>query len=150
MILKMQLILFIGIPGCGKSTFYKERFFNTHMRISMDLLNTRNKEQRFMDLAFSLQKRMVIDNTNVLKDERSRYIAQARTNRYEVIGYYFESILSECLARNENRTGRDKIGRVGAIAKFTQLQPTSFDEGFDELYFVRIEESQFIVKTIEP
>ncbi|MEL6944740.1 MAG: ATP-binding protein, partial [Bacteroidota bacterium] len=36
----MQAILFIGIQASGKSTFYKERFFNTHVRISMDLLNT--------------------------------------------------------------------------------------------------------------
>jgi len=40
----MQIIIFIGIPASGKSSFYKELFFNSHIRISMDLLNTRNKE----------------------------------------------------------------------------------------------------------
>ena len=141
----MQLILFIGIPACGKSTFYKERFFNSHMRLSLDLLNTRNKEERFLDLAFSLQQRVVIDNTNVSRDERRKYITQAKGNRYEVVGYYFESILSDCLQRNENRMGKDKIEEIGIKAKLKQLQPPLLEEGFEALYFVRIEEGQFSV-----
>jgi len=144
----MQLIIFIGIPGSGKSTFYKERFFNTHLRLSLDLLNTRNKEQQFLDLAFSLQQRVVVDNTNVLKDERSKYIMQAKANRYEVMGYYFESKLWDCIQRNENRVGKDKIERVGVHTKFKQLQPPLPEEGFDSLYSVRIENDQFIVNTI--
>jgi predicted kinase len=146
----MQLILFIGIPGSGKSTFYKERFFNSHTRISLDLLNTRNKEQRFLDLAFSLQQRIVIDNTNVLKEERAKYIIQARLNRYDVIGYYFECNLTDCLHRNENRVGNDKIEKAGVIAKFKQLQPPSLDEDLDALYFVKIEQDQFVIKSIKP
>ena len=139
----MQLIIFVGIPGCGKSTFYKEQFFNSHLRLSLDLLNTRNKEQRFLNLALSLQQRVVIDNTNVLREERNKYITQAKEKRYEVIGYYFESILSDCLQRNEKRIGKDRIEKVGVIAKFKQLQPPSLDEGFDTLYLIRIEGDQF-------
>jgi predicted kinase len=144
----MQLILFVGIPGCGKSTFYKERFFNTHMRISLDLLNTRNKEKRFMNLAFTLQQRFVVDNTNVSKAERSSYIAQAKGNHYKVVGYYFDSLLSDCLQRNENRRGNEKIEKVGVITKFKQLQLPSLEEGFDELYFVKIEGDEFIVNPL--
>lgn len=144
----MQLIMFIGIPGCGKSTFYKEQFFNSHLRLSLDLLNTRNKEQRFLNLALSLQQRVVIDNTNVLREERNRYFTQAKEKRYEVVGYYFESNLSDCLERNEKRSGKDRIEKVGVIAKFKQLQPPSYDEGFDKLYFVKIEGDQFNVKSI--
>ncbi|MFN8578481.1 MAG: hypothetical protein U0354_16755 [Candidatus Sericytochromatia bacterium] len=39
----MEAIVFIGAQGSGKSTFYKDKFFNTHMRISLDLLNTSEK-----------------------------------------------------------------------------------------------------------
>lgn len=144
----MQLILFVGIPGCGKSTLYKDRFFNSYLRLSLDLLNTRNKEQRFLNLALSLQQRVVIDNTNVLREERSKYITQAKEKRYEVIGYHFESILSDCLQRSEKRIGKDRIENVGVIAKFKQLQAPSFDEGFDKLYFVKIEGDQFNVESI--
>ena len=37
----MEAIIFVGLPGSGKSSFYKERFFNSHVRISLDLLKTR-------------------------------------------------------------------------------------------------------------
>jgi len=70
----MQLIILIGIPGCGKSSFYKGQFFNSHLRLSLDLLKTRNKEQRFLNQALSLQQWIVIDNTNVLREERSKYM----------------------------------------------------------------------------
>jgi len=140
--------MFVGIPGCGKSTFYKEQFFNSHLRLSLDLLNTRNKEQRFLNLALSLQQRVVIDNTNVSREERNKYITQAKEKRYEVVGYYFDSNISDCLQRNEKRSGKDRIAKVGVIAKFKQLQPPSFDEGFDKLYFVKIDGDQFNVKTI--
>jgi predicted kinase len=40
----MEAILFIGIPASGKSTFYKERFFTTHIRVNLDMLKTRKRE----------------------------------------------------------------------------------------------------------
>jgi hypothetical protein len=76
------------------------------------------------------------------------YIAQAKENRYGVTGYYFESIVKDCLQRNENRIGDEKIEPVGVLAKFKQLQPPSLDEGFEALYSVKIAEDKFIVKSI--
>ena len=98
-----------------------------------------------MSLAYSLQQRMVLDNTNTTKVERSEHIQEAKANRFSVKGYYFESKLSVCLERNDHRTGKDKINRVGVIAKYNILQVPSLDEGFEELYYVKIENDQFIV-----
>ena len=42
----MEAIVFIGLQASGKSSFYKERFFSTHVRISLDLLRTRNRERQ--------------------------------------------------------------------------------------------------------
>jgi predicted kinase len=137
--------MFVGIPASGKSTFYKERFFHSHMRVSLDLFNTRNKENNFLGLAFSLQQRIVIDNTNVSKVDRARYIEQAKANRYTVIGYYFESNLADCLERNERRPGKERIDRVGVIAKLKNLELPMLCEGFDELYTVRLEDNKFII-----
>ncbi|WP_254082810.1 AAA family ATPase [Dawidia cretensis] len=138
--------MFVGIPASGKSTFYKERFFHSHMRVSLDLFNTRNKENKFLKLAFLLHQRVVIDNTNVAKVDRAPYIGQARANRYTVIGYYFESNLADCLERNERRSRNEKINRVGVIAKLKNLEPPKLQEGFDELYAVQLGGSEFIIK----
>ena len=43
--LKMEAVILIGIQGAGKSTFYKDRFFNTHVRINLDMLKTRHREK---------------------------------------------------------------------------------------------------------
>ena len=68
----MQAIIFIGIQATGKSTFYKTNFFNSHIRLSMDLLNTRNKENRFLETCFHTQARFVVDNTNPTSEERKK------------------------------------------------------------------------------
>lgn len=33
----MQAVIFVGLQGAGKTTFYKERFFATHLRLSLDM-----------------------------------------------------------------------------------------------------------------
>jgi predicted kinase len=142
----MQLVMFVGIPASGKSTFYKQQFFHSHMRVSLDLFNTRNKERKFLTLAFLLQQRVVVDNTNVARADRSPYIVQAKANGYAVIGYYFESVLADCLERNERRSGKEKINRVGVVSKLQRLEPPHRSEGFDVLYTVRLENDQFTIK----
>jgi predicted kinase len=46
----MEAVVFIGIQASGKTTFYQQRFFATHVRISLDLLRTRERETRAMDI----------------------------------------------------------------------------------------------------
>jgi len=69
----METILFCGIQATGKTTFFKEKFFKTHIRISLDQLNTRNKEWKFIDTCFATQQRFVVDNTNPTKEDRLKY-----------------------------------------------------------------------------
>ena len=142
----MELILFIGIPASGKSAFYKERFFNTHIRVSLDLLNTRSKERKLIDLAYGTQSKLVIDNTNVTADERIAYIEQAKINGYVVTGYYFSSAIRECLSRNRHRTGKDRISDRGLLAKYNALEQPELSEGFDTLYFVKMAGRTFIIE----
>lgn len=142
----MEAIIFIGIQATGKSTFYKERFFDTHMRLSMDMLNTRNKEQKLFGLCLELQQRVVIDNMNSTKADRQKYIEQAKENKYKIIGYYFESKMSEAKLRNSGRTGKARIPDAGLHATFSKLEIPQYAEGFDELFFVSIKENKFSVE----
>ncbi len=102
----MQLIIFTGIQGSGKSTFYKEKFFHTHMRINLDQLRTRHRESRFVETCFETGTPFVVDNTNTLPQDRKRYITQAKITGYEIIGYFFDTVLEEALGRNKQRYGR--------------------------------------------
>ncbi len=134
----MQAIIFIGIQASGKSSFYKEHFFNSHVRISMDLLNTRNKENLFLDTCFTTHTQFVVDNTNPTGQERNRYITRAKTKGYEVVGYYFSSKVEDAIRRNDLRMGKEKISAVGIRSCARKLEMPTYNEGFDKLYFVEL------------
>ncbi|RFS26990.1 ATP-binding protein [Chitinophaga silvatica] len=141
----MEAIIFCGIQAVGKSTFYQQHFFATHVRISLDLLNTRNRESVFLDACFKTQQKLVVDNTNLTKVERAKYIELARQNNYKVIGYYFSSKVSEAIQRNSNRTGKAFIPEKGIRGAYSRLELPSANEGFDELYYVTLENNQFSI-----
>ena len=142
----MEAVIFIGIPGSGKSSFYKERFFRTHVRISLDLLKTRNREQRFLELCLATSQRFVIDNTNPTREDRSRYIAAAKAVGYRPIGYYFQSVLQDCLRRNSGRMRRECVPETAVAATSRRLELPALAEGFDELFYVRLLDGRFVVE----
>ena len=142
----MQAIIFVGLPGSGKSSFYKERFFGTHVRISLDLLKTRHREQRLMEACIATGQRFVIDNTNPTRDDRLRYINPAQAARYTIVGYYFQSKVEDCLRRNAERPETDRVPDVAVLSAAKKLELPSRDEGFDQLFYVRMEQGQFIVE----
>lgn len=142
----METVIFCGIQATGKTTFFKEKFFKTHIRISLDQLNTRNKEQKFIDTCLATQQRYVVDNTNPTKLDRAKYISDAKANKFKVVGYYFQSKINDALQRNTKRLGIENVPEIGIKGTFNKLEIPTIDEGFDELYFVEIENNVFKVK----
>lgn len=135
----------MGIQASGKSSFYRENFFNSHVRISLDLLKTKNRHKQFLQTCFATQAKFVIDNTNPSKDVRAPFIEEAKANEYKVIGYYFNSYLKDCLQRNSKRKGKERIPDVGVVSCYKRLERPAYTEGFDELYFVELKNGEFIV-----
>jgi predicted kinase len=142
----MEMILFCGIQATGKTTFFKDNFFKTHIRISFDQLRTRNREGKFIDTCFATQQRFVVDNTNPTKLDRQKYIAAAKASKFKVISYFFRSQLDEAIKRNSKREGKENIPEIGIRGTFKKFEIPSFDEGFDELFEVVIEDNQFVIR----
>ena len=140
-----KAVIFIGIQGSGKSTFYKERFVD-FVHINLDTLHTRNREKLLMEECFDNEMNFVVDNTNPAKTDRERYIVPAKEHGYTVTGYYFSSKISECVERNSKREGKAKIPSGAIAATYNKLEIPSYDEGFDELYFVEIVDDEFVIK----
>ena len=141
-----EIILLIGIPASGKSTFYRQRFAETHLQISLDILHSRVREMEVLQAALAAGKSCVIDNTNVTAEERARFIAPARDHAYRITGYYFRSVLAECLPRNAQRSGKERIPESGMKGRAAQLELPSRSEGFDSLYYVMIKNGQFEIE----
>jgi len=142
----MQLIVFCGIQATGKSTFYQQRFFHSHVRISLDLLRTRHRERRLLQVCLETQMRCVIDNTNPTRAERAVYIEAGRAAGFEIVGYFFQSIATDALQRNRERPLERQVPDKGIRATRNRLELPVRAEGFDRLYFVgAIGNQQFTV-----
>lgn len=142
----MEAVIFVGIQASGKSTFYKEHFFNSHLRISNDLLKTKNRERRMFKFCFDTSMPLVIDNTNVTVEIRARYIALLREHGYRIKCYYFKSDLVRCLQWNGQRQGTACIPEVGIFGTHKRLEIPRLSEGFDELYYVDWVDGNRVVK----
>ncbi|HEX4499274.1 MAG TPA: ATP-binding protein [Thermoanaerobaculia bacterium] len=143
----MEAILFIGLQATGKSSFYKHRFFRTHVRISLDLLRTRNRERLLLEMCLKTGQPFVIDNTNPRREDRSEVLTLARAAGFRTVGYYFQSRLADALRRNASRAGDERIPDPGVLGTYGRLELPARDEGFDELYYVRlIEPENFVVE----
>jgi predicted kinase len=144
----MEAIIFCGIQASGKTTFYIERFFKTHVRISLDLFNTRRKEKIFIETCLKTQQRYVIDNTNPTKKERLAYIEKAKQFKFKVAVFYFQSTVGEAITRNKNRTGKEHVPPAGIGGTYKRLQTPAYEEGFDELFMVKIVNGSFAVEAV--
>lgn len=137
----MEAIIFIGIQGAGKSSFYRERFFTTHLRLNLDMLKTRRRERILLEACLAAKQPFVVDNTNVLAEERARYISLARPAGFRVMGYYFRSDVQAALARNSQRSGKAAVPAKALLATYKRLQLPRLEEGFDRLYYVFLDEA---------
>lgn len=134
----VEAVLFVGVQGAGKSTFYRENFFDTHVRINLDMLRTRQREQILLTACLAARQSFVVDNTNPLPTDRERYIGPARQAGFRVIAYFFNTPLAEALARNKLRPGSKNIPVPAVAGTFKKLQAPELSEGFDEIHVVEV------------
>jgi predicted kinase len=138
----MELIIFIGLQASGKSTFFQTSFAATHEYVSKDKLrNNKSPKRRQIELiegALEAQRSVVVDNTNATIEERALLISQGRMYGAKIIGYYFESEVSACIKRNQQRAGKARVPAVAIYTTARKLVRPSYAEGFDMLYSVRI------------
>jgi predicted kinase len=140
----MECVILIGLPGSGKTTFYRQRFASTHEHVSKDLMRHNKRPQRrqdhLIDAALAAGRSVVVDNTNPRREDRVSIIAAAKRKGADVVGYYFPAEAADALRRNRMREGRERVPAVAIFATRKRLEPPGYDEGFDQLYTVTLDE----------
>jgi len=147
--LKGYVVLAIGLPGSGKTTWFKRRGVTP---LSSDMLRSilfdDITEQRYQGLVFStlrslLRARLIakmpwnyVDATNLSAHERRQWIKMAKSFGYEAQAVFFDVPLEVCMERNSRRerTVSDDVMRKMA----ERLRPPSFKEGFSKITMVRV------------
>jgi predicted kinase len=147
------VVLAIGLPGSGKSSWFKRHNLTP---LSSDLLRSLLfddvREQRFQDLVFSnlrsmLKARLIakrpmnyVDATNLTPQERQHWIKLAKDYNYEVHAVFFDVPVEVCIERHQRRdrvVPEDVMRRMAA-----KLKPPSFDEGFAKITVVRVKKKE--------
>jgi predicted kinase len=130
----MEAVVLCGVQGSGKTSLYVERFLDTHVRVSLDVLRTRKREEALVRLCLESGQRFVVDNTNATPADRRRYVEPARAAGFRVVAYLVEVDVAEALARNAERAERRRVPAAGLVGTGRRLQRPTPEEGFDELW----------------
>ena len=145
---KQQIILAVGLPGSGKSTYFHKRGIQP---LSSDTLRgwllddetDQSQQYRvFLTLRYLLElrlrlgrKKTYVDATNLTRKERRPYFQVAQRYGCEVCAIYFKVPLTTCKRRNRRRQRRVPAEVMERMAR--KLAPPTREEGFSKITIVR-------------
>jgi predicted kinase len=135
-----EAVIFVGMQGSGKTTYYSKHFAATHTHISRDVQKTAEQETALIDECFGSGRSFVLDNTNATKAVRARYLRDAKAAGFRVIGYFFDTPVRTAIGRNNHRKDKKPIPVPAILRSAKHLQAPVLEEGFDEIEVIKPEQ----------
>jgi predicted kinase len=147
-----KVILLIGVPGSGKSTYAKQRFTTpNHIILSTDsireeLFGDENVQGDWRKIESLLRKRVVdflvkgttpvIDATHAQQKHRMHAITWIRHLGAEVHGVHVSTPLAVCQERNQNRSRKVPEAVINSMHAALQKNPPNLAEGFHSIEII--------------
>lgn len=152
-----RIILTIGLPGSGKSTWLADRGIAALSSDALRKLLLDDEDDQsanrsiFMVLRLLLKKRLqlkrpvtYVDATHLSLWERKPYLHLAKLYGCDVEALWFDEPFEVCLERNE---ARPRVVPLEVMQRMRQrLQPPTLEEGFSRIVVLR----EGAVRTIPP
>jgi len=139
-----RIVIAVGLPGSGKSTWFAEQgvtpLSSDQMRVllSGDEDNQQIHQEVFEAVRALLELRLrikqplsYVDATHLKRVYRRPYFELAEKYGATVEALWFDVPLATCLTRNQQRDRRVPTDVMEAMA--TKMEPPSMDEGFSQI-----------------
>jgi predicted kinase len=136
----MELVVLVGVPASGKSSFVRAHLAG-HRHVSKDLLGRSRgdvRQREAIEAGLRAGASVVVDNVNATPRDRTPLVALARAHGARAVAYYFETAPADAVARNRGRTGAARVPDVAIYVAARRLQAPSLAEGFDAVFRVRL------------
>ena len=128
-----EVIIFTGLQGSGKTTYFTNHFAATHTHVNRDILRTPEREAAVIRECLQSGRSFVVDNTNATRAVRAPLIRQAKDAGFQVHSYFFEIPVRTAIGRNNHRKDKKPIPVPAILRMAKTLEPPSLEEGFDEV-----------------
>ena len=134
-----EMIILIGAPGSGKSTFC-ENYLKNYIRINQD--NLKNKKKCFEKTIEAIKdnNNIVIDNTNPQRNIREEYIKIAKDNNYKVRAFIMKvnkdlafHLNNLRIINNERKHFSEAVNQIPIHTFFKNYEEPKINEGFDDI-----------------
>ena len=145
---KGKVIIAVGLPGSGKSTYFARRGIHPLCSDMLRLwLLDDEADQRYQPWIFGALRYLLsvrlelrfpesyVDATNLTRSERKQYLRLGARYGCDVEAIFFDVPLAVCLKRNQRRSRPVPPDAIEGMAR--KLRPPALDEGFSKIKVVR-------------
>lgn len=140
----MKIVITVGLPGSGKSTYLERGGFNAissdeiRRLIADDAGDQTIHARVFATIRYLIRQRLsvarpvtYVDATHLTRWERKPYVQLARRHDCEIEALFFDVPVEVCIARN---SVRERVVPEEAILKMAKvMEPPAIEEGFDQV-----------------
>lgn len=132
-----QMIVMVGFPASGKSSYVQEHYKNSHVRVNLDTIKKRDKERTILTAILSTGVNVVIDNTNLTIEHRKRYTDMAKDYGYSVTALCIDVPAAECISIDNKRHKSEKVGTRWINALVRSYELVNEYEDFEDVIVIK-------------